>query len=224
MAKPIKIALAGEGGQGVQLVAELLAEAAHQEGKEAIYIPNFGVEQRGGVSIAYVQIADEYIGAPRFKEGDIVVALSDRAITRVQPHVGPDTVFVYDNSELNTPGPRDELIGQQFNHHQTDSMLIDIEANRVGTEEHQGKLDLPKNAKKVIGIAATEVAKNEMTPRVFNMVILGAVLKATGVMELEPIQKALEKKIGSKFERNPELRDLNYKALSRGMELVDRVL
>lgn len=224
MAKVVKIALAGEGGQGVQLVAELLAEAAHQEGKEAIYIPNFGVEQRGGVSIAYVQISDEHIGAPRFKEGDIVVALSDRAITRVQPHVGNSTVFVYDNSELNTPGPRDEVIGQQFNHHQTDSMLIDIEANRIGTEEHKGKLDLPKNAKKVLGIAATEVAKNEMTPRVFNMVILGAVLKATGVMELEPIKKALEKKIGNKFEKNPELRELNYKALTRGMELVDRVL
>lgn len=224
MAKVVKIALAGEGGQGVQLVAELLAEAANQEGKEAIYIPNFGVEQRGGVSIAYVQISDEQIGAPRFKQGDIVVALSDRAVTRTQVHVGPETVFVYDNSDWVTVGPRDELIGQQYNHHQTDSMLIDIEANRVGGEPRKSKPELPNNAKKVIGIPATEVAKNELSPRVFNMVILGAVLKATGVMDMEAIKKAMEKKIGNKFEKNPQLREVNHQALSRGMQLVEQVL
>jgi 2-oxoglutarate ferredoxin oxidoreductase subunit gamma len=52
--KVIKIALAGEGGQGVQSIAEILAEAANEGGKNALYIPNFGVEQRGGVSIAFV--------------------------------------------------------------------------------------------------------------------------------------------------------------------------
>jgi len=224
MAKVVKIALAGEGGQGVQLVAELLAEAANQEGKEAIYIPNFGVEQRGGVSIAYVQISDEYIGAPRFKKGDIVVALSDRAITRTQVHVGPETVLVYDSSDLTTSGPRDELVGQQFNHHETDSMLIDVQANMIGELPKHDKPNLPNNAKALIGIPATEVAKNELTARVFNMVILGAVLKATGVMDLEAIKRALEKKIGDKFAKSPELRELNHQALTRGMELVDRVL
>ena len=63
----IKIALAGEGGQGVQVIANILAEAANAEGKEAIYIPNFGVEQRG-VSIAYVQIDDKRIGSPKFSK------------------------------------------------------------------------------------------------------------------------------------------------------------
>ena len=82
----VKIALAGEGGQGVQSVGEILAEAAYTEGKESIYVPNFGLEQRGGVSIAFVQIADEQIGSPKFKTGDIVV------------HVGPETVFVYEAS------------------------------------------------------------------------------------------------------------------------------
>lgn len=48
MGKTWKIALAGEGGQGVQSVAMILTEAAALEGKEILYIPNFGVEQRGG--------------------------------------------------------------------------------------------------------------------------------------------------------------------------------
>ena len=48
MAREYKIALAGEGGQGVQSVASIIVEAANDKGREALYIPNFGVEQRGG--------------------------------------------------------------------------------------------------------------------------------------------------------------------------------
>ena len=47
-----KIAAAGEGGQGVQALAETLALAAYRAGLNALYIPNFGIEQRGGVSLA----------------------------------------------------------------------------------------------------------------------------------------------------------------------------
>jgi hypothetical protein len=60
----IKIVLAGEGGHGVQSVAKILVEAAYEANKEVLYIPNFGVEQRGGVSIAFCQISDEKIGEP----------------------------------------------------------------------------------------------------------------------------------------------------------------
>ena len=46
-----KIVLAGEGGQGVQSIAKILVEAGYEAGKQVLYIPNFGVEQRGGVSV-----------------------------------------------------------------------------------------------------------------------------------------------------------------------------
>jgi len=98
MNKAIKIALAGEGGQGVQSIANIMVEAAHQQGREALYIPNFGVEQRGGVSIAYCQISDEPIGSPKFKTADLVVALSSRAVGRTRQYVDKNTVFVYDSS------------------------------------------------------------------------------------------------------------------------------
>lgn len=184
MAKVVKIALAGEGGQGVQSVAEIIAEAANEEGREAIYIPNFGVEQRGGVSIAFLQISDEPIGSPKFEIGDIVVALSDRAVLRTRQYVGENTIFVYDSS---------------------------IE----GIEN-----DLPTNAKKILAIPALEVAKNELHPRVFNVIIMGAVLEATGVVSMEQAKKAIEKKLGYKFEKDPSLRELNYKAIDRGASLV----
>ena len=189
MAKTVKIALAGEGGQGVQSVAEIIAEAAYEEGREALYIPNFGVEQRGGVSIAYLQIADEgRIGSPKFQKGHIVVALSDRAVIRTERYVNEDTTFVYDSS---------------------------IE----GVEDY-----LPKNAGRILAIPAVQVAKEELHPRVFNIIIMGAVLKATGIITLDEAKTALEKKLGYKFEKDPKLREINYIALERGMELVEKAL
>ncbi|QNO14975.1 2-oxoacid:acceptor oxidoreductase family protein [Alkalicella caledoniensis] len=220
MSKLYKIALAGEGGQGVQSVANILAEAANDGGKEAIYIPNFGVEQRGGVSIAYVQIDDKVIGSPKFKTADIVVALSDRSIERTKRYVGPNTVFIYDSSTLQAAEIDDRAIGIQGveadPRSQRPTSLTDDEAEFTAT--------LPTNAKAVIGIPANDIAKNELHPRVFNIMILGAVIKATGVLPIEKIKEAIELKLGSKFDAKPELRELNFKALERGMNLVDKVL
>lgn len=184
MGRAVKIAMAGEGGQGVQSVAQILTDAAEFEGKEALYIPNFGVEQRGGVSIAFVQIGDEPIGAPKFKIGDIVIALSDRAVRRTQMYVGPQTVFVYD-------------------------------AGIQGVEN-----DLPKNARRVLAIPALETANKTLSPRVFNILIMGAVIGATKVVTLDKAKLAIEKRLGYKFEKNPELRELNAKALQVGIDLV----
>ena len=86
-----RIMLAGEGGQGVQSVALILSEAAYKAGKQVMYIPNFGVEQRGGVSVAFMQISSEVIGSPKFDDADIIVALSDRAVKRVQMYAKPNT-------------------------------------------------------------------------------------------------------------------------------------
>lgn len=184
MGRYVKIALAGEGGQGVQSVAGIITEAAYEDGYEALYIPNFGVEQRGGVSVAYVQIADGPIGSPKFKTADIVIALSDRAVRRTRKYVGPKTIFVYD-------------------------------ANIQGVEN-----DLPTNAAKVMAIPAIKVAKEELHPRVFNIVIMGAVIGATEVVAVDRAKAAIEKKLGYKFEQDPKLRELNFKALERGIDLV----
>jgi len=52
------------------------------------------------------------------------------------------------------------------------------------------------------------------------MIILGAVIAATQVLPLESIKQALEAKLGDKFKANPDLRDMNFKALERGYEII----
>lgn len=199
MAKTVKIALAGEGGQGVQSIAEILAEAAFEEGKEALYIPNFGVEQRGGVSIAYVQIGSDKIGAPKFETADILIPLSGRSVKRTKQYAGKDTVYIYDNSL--------------------------IEEHEVQSEVAESAADAKKaTVKKIIPIPANHEASENLSPRVFNIIILGAVIAATGVLPLETIKAALEKKLGDKFDKDPSLREMNFKALDCGIEMIRKAM
>jgi len=177
-----KIVLAGEGGQGVQSIAKILVEAGYEANKHVLYIPNFGVEQRGGVSIAFCQISDTEIGEPRFSKGDIVVMLSDRAIDRCSCYVDKNTTVVYDTSVC--------------------TIKPEIEA------------------KNIIGIPANKIANDELSSRVFNIIILGTVLKATNVIGVESAKAAIELALGKKFDAKPELRELNYKALECGMSLI----
>ena len=55
MNKNIKILIAGEGGQGVQTISKVLTETAYHKGLEISFVPNYGVEQRGGVSLGYIK-------------------------------------------------------------------------------------------------------------------------------------------------------------------------
>ncbi|GAW92968.1 2-oxoacid:acceptor oxidoreductase family protein [Calderihabitans maritimus] len=186
MSRITKIVIAGEGGQGVQAIAEIIGEAAYEEGKQALYIPNFGVEQRGGVSVAFIQVSRQKIGSPKFDKADVVVALSDRAVRRTRQYVNSATIFVYDSSIQ-------------------------------GVEK-----DLPDNAWEVVKLPALEIAKKKLNPRVFNVIILGTIIKATGVITEAKAKEALEKKLGHRFQQDPQLRVLNHKALEEGIGLVQK--
>lgn len=235
MAKVIKIALAGEGGQGVQSIAEILAEAANEDGKNALYIPNFGVEQRGGVSIAYVQISDGPIGAPKFQKADILIPLSPRAVKRTRMHAGKETVYIYDNSLIQEAEVNDNVIGMQYYDvvppcPTADEPNKDLQQDLIAGEPKTCSFtkpgpgvdpaDIPSDVARVIPIPANDIAKDELHPRVFNIIILGAVIAATEVLPLDAIKTALETKLGDKFKGNPTLREMNFKALERGYELI----
>ena len=64
------------------------------------------------------------------------------------------------------------------------------------------------------------MANEQLSARVFNIIILGVLLEATHVLELSDIKNAMELALGKKFDAKPELRELNYKALEMGMSLV----
>lgn len=219
MSRLVRIALAGEGGQGVQVVGEVLAEAAYRSGLESIYIPNFGVEQRGGVSIAFVQISDQEIGSPKFQKADILVPLSKRAISRTRDYIKPETLYIYECSSLEVPHLNDKAIGLQA----WDTVTPEAYALMVGNQPDEPGHP-PEGAglqpRKVIGIPAAEMAKTELKPRVFNIIILGAIVQASGILDPGIVKEAIIAKLGSKFAEKPELKELNFQAFTRGIEFV----
>lgn len=90
----MKILFAGEGGQGVQTAAQVMAKAAFKEKKKVLYIPNFGVEQQGGASIAFLVIDKKPVVYPKFEKADILVILSERIVQRVERYQGAETKVI----------------------------------------------------------------------------------------------------------------------------------
>lgn len=174
--KNIKILVAGEGGQGVQVIAQILAKAAFDEGKQVLYIPNFGVEQRGGVSIAFLQISTSYISAPKFEKSDYHVILSNRSYERTKSYISEDTVVISDK----------DIVSEAIN---------------------EGK---------VYKISAAKISNEELNPRVFNMIFLGALLRFNLMIDENGVIESMNQKFAEKYESKPELKSLNEKAIIVG--------
>lgn len=79
----IKILLAGDGGQGIQLISDLLTQASFANGFFVSQIPNYGLEQRGGVSLSFLIISDQEISYPKFTKPDILLIMSEQARKRM---------------------------------------------------------------------------------------------------------------------------------------------
>lgn len=174
-----RILIAGEGGQGVQTMGHVLAQAAFAAGLTVAFMPNYGVEQRGGVSLAFVQIGTGVIGFPKFSQADIIVNLRERAVDRVNEYIGDETLYIYDS----------DLI--------SNSQLKHVTAEKLA-------------------IAATSMATEKLTPKAFNMIMLGALLTDLPNLSRKDLEAALEIEFADKYEKKPELRNLNKKALQLG--------
>jgi len=75
----VEFRLSGSGGQGLLLAGIVLAEAAINEGKNAVQTQSYGPEARGGSSKAEVVISDSEIDYPKATEPDYLLALSNDA-------------------------------------------------------------------------------------------------------------------------------------------------
>lgn len=197
--KELKLLIAGEGGQGVQTIAEVFAAASHHEGDSATYIPNFGVEQRGGISLAFVCISEiKPIVYPKFEKADILVVLCERAIPRTIRYIGPDTIYIYDSSQIR-------------------KQKVPIRVCKGGTCPYPY---FACKYNKIFAIPAAEIAKQKLSSRVFNVLILGVVLTFAHIVAFKEVEEALEYKLKDKIKKHPHLRKLNQKALHQGIDLV----
>jgi 2-oxoacid:acceptor oxidoreductase gamma subunit (pyruvate/2-ketoisovalerate family) len=89
-----RIVIAGEGGQGAQSIAKIIAESAFAQGKKAVYVPYFSTEKRGGTTEAYAQVGDTVPAYPKFTKADLWVALSQRAVERIYSYLQDGTKVI----------------------------------------------------------------------------------------------------------------------------------
>jgi 2-oxoglutarate ferredoxin oxidoreductase subunit gamma len=154
----VKILFAGEGGQGVQVIAEMLAKAAFNESRAASFIPNFGVEQRGGVSLAFVIIQNTPVTYPKFDKADILAILSERSRARVETHIGPATRLI-------------------------------------------------------LGPAVKGGITTMLPPKVWNIVVLKEVNNKGKLVQTSSLVRVMEERFKRQFQKNPELKKLDLKAI-----------
>lgn len=169
----IKVLFAGEGGQGVQVIAEILAKAAFNECQFASCIPNFGVEQRGGISLAFVAIDNQPIVYPKFEKADILAILSDRSFERVKPYLNSETEVILSPAVTQKKIPK------------------------VSRAIHlRGGPDRP--------------------PRAWNILVLGKVNRKGKIVSQASLIKAMDERFARQFKKNPELKELDLRALKEG--------
>lgn len=85
-----EVRIAGFGGQGVMLAAEIVGKAACIfAGGYATKTQNYGPEARGGASSSQLVLSDEPILYPYTTKPEILVVLSQEAYTRFVPEMSP---------------------------------------------------------------------------------------------------------------------------------------
>lgn len=177
-----RIIIAGEGGQGVQSIAHVLVNSAFASGLNVAFMPNYGVEQRGGVSLGFIQIGKGVIGFPKFAKADILLVMCERAVERTKQYIGPETLYLYDS----------DLINQ-------------ITLSSI----HAQKLAVP----------ATSTATQKLDTKVFNMILLGAILSELQMIDTKKVDIELDKFFADKYKKKAQLKHLNRKAIDLGERL-----
>jgi 2-oxoglutarate ferredoxin oxidoreductase subunit gamma len=98
------VIMTGIGGQGIQLVAKLLAQAGIREGKQVMMFGIFGGMIRGGSSESTVVIADEEIVAPPIVPRVwAVLAMHPEGLPNLARKAQPGGVLVLNSSLVTTP-------------------------------------------------------------------------------------------------------------------------
>jgi len=190
MSQVLEIRWHGRGGQGAKTAALLFGEAALDTGKFIQAFPEYGPERMGAPVQAFNRLADEPI----------------------RSHSGikePKIVVVLDPSLIE---PARVTTGLK-----ADGILLVNTTERA--EDLRKRLGLPETVR-VYTVDASKIAVEEIGIDVPNTPMLGALVKVTGLFELEPMMTAIRHKLETKFRGREKLVLTNLKSIRRAYEEV----
>lgn len=93
-----EVRLSGSGGQGLLLCGIVLAEAAIQDGLNAVQTQSYGPEARGGASKSEVIISDASIFYPKVRKPDVFLALTQEAYDKYAGNMKKSGIIIVDET------------------------------------------------------------------------------------------------------------------------------
>ncbi len=186
MAKAIEIRWHGRGGQGVVTAAKVLADACLSDGGYVQAFPEYGPERAGAPIRAFNRV-------------------SDKVIRMYGPVLHPKVVSIADATLMDavnvTEGAPDDAI-----------YVVNTSKDPKTIRE-----SLPaKDSQKVYTVDATKIALDCFGRPMPNSSMLGAICRATAVVDMDTLLENVEKSFGKKFAR--KVIDGNLDAARRGFE------
>jgi 2-oxoglutarate ferredoxin oxidoreductase subunit gamma len=172
------VIMAGFGGQGIQIISQIMVESAINRGLEVTYLPSYGVEKRGGRTNVIVVVSDEEIGSPITNHPLSVIAMDAIALEKYQPQVIPNGILIANTSLIS-----ESLVNRG-----------DIDALKIKCNDEAIALGDPKFANMIAFGALVEkidfLDLNEITKVIENVV--PERLKDTIPKNLKAIERGME--------------------------------
>lgn len=195
MVREFNIVIAGVGGQGAILMAEILGEAATIEGLKVRGSEILGMAVRGGPVSSTIRVGSEVHGplVPEGK-GDVLVGLEPIEALRNITYLSKNGIAVINTRPII---PYTVPLGLTKYPHIKNVLET-----------------LKEKSRNVIALDATKLAKKAATPVAANMVMLGA-LAGTGKLPIK--NKTLKKVMKAHFSKQMAL--INTKAFDLGFEV-----
>jgi indolepyruvate ferredoxin oxidoreductase beta subunit len=196
--KEFNVVLAGVGGQGIILVAEILGTAAVKEGLNVRVSEIHGMAQRGGAVVSHVRIGEKVL-APTVLEGqaDVLLGFEPLETLRNLKSASEKTLVLMSTDRIQPT----ELSAKMRKY--------------PAIEEIEAKINF--FTKKLILLKTSELARKAGSILTENIVLIGA-LAATGTMPMKDssIMEALRELVPSKH------LDMNIRAFKLGYGCVKK--
>lgn len=146
--KKINIVIAGEGGQGVQTIAEIFSRVLFLANKNVTYSPSFGVEQRGTPSLAFINISDSKLIVSDFIEADYIYVMQKRTINKIEKYATKNTIIVFDSSVIDINDisgisgklygvPATKIANEKFNPRSNNLIMLGVITRMLDLDKHQ---------------------------------------------------------------------------------------
>lgn len=182
------ILLCGVGGQGIILTSKLIAATAVEHDVPVMSAETIGMAQKGGSVFSFLRLG-EGIESPMFPKGaaDLLIAFEPSEAVRMFPYLKKGGTVI-----VNTHA------------------IMPVTASLGGSAYNGGEmLDyLDRNAEKVVRVDGDKAISDIGSPKVLNMVMLGAAVRS-GLLPftLEEIEAAMKATV------KPQFAEMNSKAL-----------